>query len=175
MPRKEGLQYDLEHNENYFYIRANLKSSDFSIFRISIDNMNLELAEVLLKSKIGYYYEKLEVFQNHLVVWYWRNGLRNFMVLNIYRSNAEWKEVTFSVEDDVTTQVYSIFPGTNQDMEERLYRTFSTKCLFFSNSSFLQPWQFFSFDMDTFQTGLVFKNQFSSFQSSNYIQVLYNN
>ncbi|KAF9586028.1 hypothetical protein BGW38_010300 [Lunasporangiospora selenospora] len=148
--RKEqkDVFYTVEHHSGYFYIKTNVgEAQNFKVVRIPVafDPRNSQsnpweressledpsLAPPVEETVIEYDPRELiahfEVFVEHFVSWIWQ-------LIRLTPYNPE-------------TNVATALPGVSRNWEEPLKRDFYSTKLVFSNSSFVQPWAVYEFDM----------------------------
>jgi len=176
--RQVGTQYDIQHMDSYFIIRTNAGASNFKLIRIlsstlfssnvthTIDYYRSSgIAEIILSESDTVFIERFETFQSHIIAWVWENGLQQILLI---QPNPPFQSQLLNLSP--SSQVYSIFPGTTRDSEQRLYRRYESKCLMISNSSYLQPWHLIGVDMDSSKITLLKGSQSIGFDKSKYIE-----
>ncbi|KAJ3322621.1 hypothetical protein HDV06_002835 [Boothiomyces sp. JEL0866] len=127
-PRIPGIYYDLEHNNGLFYCRSNINNANFSIFSFPADNF---ANQITIYSDDKIFIEKLEMLQTYIILWVRENTLRTITTINL----VDLAQKTINLGPGP----YSINPGMYTDIDSRVYRNFNQSCIFFSNSSFVQP------------------------------------
>ncbi|TPX33601.1 hypothetical protein SmJEL517_g03589 [Synchytrium microbalum] len=159
--RQEGVKYDIEHRNGYLYIRTNAgNATEYQVIRVPVADvlaghqppylsMVLATAQVVLAHNSSQFIERIEVFSQHMVAWVWVSGLRSMVIVDLESLAAT--RVAFASQNPAT-QVYSVMPSSITDMESRLYRRYNTSCLSYSNSSYLQPRNIYTLDLN--QTGI---------------------
>ncbi|KAJ3040414.1 hypothetical protein HK097_002571, partial [Rhizophlyctis rosea] len=168
-----GTLNDIEHRALHFYIRTNANGAyNFQIIRLPVsrvvngDFANITLDEIvknldshngtmILQHSSTTYLEKMEVFRNHMAVWYRINGLRNFFAFDLTSEPTIAQPIEFGDTNNPVKQVYALLPSTISEMDERLYRTSNTSCLVFSNSSFVEGKKVWAYDFNTSTTTLI--------------------
>jgi oligopeptidase B len=152
--RAPDVYYDVEHRDSQFIIRHNLPPAEnYEVIQIGEDVLltgNLSIADIktvehqtVIPHSSEDFIELHEAFKDHLVAWVRTAGLRELLVVDKHN----YQRIPFADERDPESYSYSVFPGSIQDMESRLYRTFDSKCLSFTMSSFTRAWSmsYFSF------------------------------
>ncbi|KAI8809182.1 prolyl oligopeptidase family-domain-containing protein [Cladochytrium replicatum] len=165
--RTEGYQYfvDIHPSSDSLYILTNLgqvASSPpynrhivcfplpatfdgvFSHFALS---KYLTADHIILPHAEDLYIEKMELHENQLVAWAWRNGLRGAVIIDL--TTGSLKEVQLGGQDK--NAPYAVFPGTTDDIDARYIRNPKSACLLFTNSSFAVPPSTYVLDMNTTQ------------------------
>jgi oligopeptidase B len=140
--------YDLDHQNNSLIIRVNDSPYiNYRIVKISMDRiLKEEIAHSILDlgslnpfnlySESSEFIELHEVFPGWIVLWIRRDGLREILVLEISSDASASNRISFRIENDSSSESYAVFPGSVDDMESRIYRSYSSSCLTFTNSSF---------------------------------------
>ncbi|KAJ3222803.1 hypothetical protein HK099_001871 [Clydaea vesicula] len=175
--RQIGIFYEIEHHEkNLFFARINNNFKNFKIIQFEV--LKKAASEKILNvvpvfQNLQYFVEKFVMFKNYLVLFIWENGLQKIVILNltkIYSENShthnsmsfskyKFDVLKFHEKDNSQTEVYSIFNGFQTDLDTKPLTNFNSKCLVFSNSSYIQRISYFSYDMQ-------FKKMYSHSQQS---------
>ncbi|KAJ3287899.1 hypothetical protein HK104_008411, partial [Borealophlyctis nickersoniae] len=181
--RSPECLYDVEHRNGYFYIRTNAGGAvNFQIVRIQSTDVSSNLtiedlatspadykAETILGHSPIRFIEKIEMFTEHLVIWARENGLREFLVVDLTVAKISPLPIKFyNPDDDETSQVFSVVPGTAEDMDARLYRRFNSTCLTFTNSSLTKPGGVWAYDMVTGVTSTLVEREVAGYDSHSY-------
>ena len=82
-PRKKGLEYDIFHHENEFFIRTNLNAENFRIMTCSEDKTQPENWKEFTPYNPDILTEELEIFKDFLVVGERKKGLTQLKVINL--------------------------------------------------------------------------------------------
>lgn len=157
LKREQGVYYDVEHHLGFFYVRINNPpANNYHVIKIDIkySTQKADISQASLEIVVPHsdaLIEMHEIFKDHLVLWIRVDGLRE---IEIIRLNVEStaKRISFQDPHNPHTQTYSVFPGTIDDMESRLYRRFDSSCLSFTNSSFLRERQTYIYSFETQST-----------------------
>jgi oligopeptidase B len=146
--RDNNTIYDLDHQNNSLIIRVNdFPYINYRIVKISIDTiLQAKKAHSILEldslkaltvySESSEFIELHEVFHKGIVLWIRRDGLREIIVLQISSDASALDRISFRIENDPSSESYAVFPGSVDDMESRIYRSYNSSCLTFTNSSF---------------------------------------
>ena len=147
MIRDANVNYDVDHHNDSFILRVN--SAPYINYRIiqipvktllktlgtisirDVDNLN----PITLYANPSEFIELHEVYEKCLVIWIRKEGLREIMVIDISVKSSP-QRISFRIANDISSESYAVFPGTIDDMESRLYRSFNSHCLIFTNSSY---------------------------------------
>ena len=106
-PRSRGLEYDLEHYGDRFYLRTNYEAPNFRLMWVSEESTSISNWKELLAEREGVYVNDFEVFDNHLVTEERENGL---VKIRIHETKSgENHEIEFE------SPAYSAWIDTNLD------------------------------------------------------------
>ncbi|MDA3886629.1 MAG: S9 family peptidase [Candidatus Delongbacteria bacterium] len=134
IPRKEGIEYYLEHHDNKFYIMTNKgRAKNFKIMTADEYSPYSGKWKDLIPHKRDVYLEDYELFEDHLVVTEVKNGKRTIRVLDYKSLNG--KEITSDEE------VYSISVSWNPDFKSQKLR--------YIYESMTTPYSIVDYDMKT--------------------------
>ncbi|KAH6570375.1 hypothetical protein BASA50_003017 [Batrachochytrium salamandrivorans] len=146
-PRQPSIFYEADHYQGSLIIRTN--SEDSPNFRIIKVLLSALLDDRVENTHVGYdvimphspsrFVEKVEVLMHHMVVWFWKDGLRQLCLSDLQLSHMECKDVSFESSSHPDTLVYSLLPGTVSDIEARLFRSHTSMYFLYTRSSFLEP------------------------------------
>lgn len=155
-PRERGLEYDIEHFENKFYVRTNSDNAfNFKLMEVNehetCDKSNWQ---IVIKHRPEVYLEGIEVFKNHLVVQEKSQGLSQIRIIN-HTTNLEH---------------YLNFGEPTYDANIGSNPSFNTNILRYSYTSLTTPNSTFDYDMNT-QTKELKKQQtiLGGFDKENYV------
>nr|KAJ3423162.1 hypothetical protein HK105_001288 [Polyrhizophydium stewartii] len=145
--RTQGVVYDAEHHNGVLYVRTNLADrGNFALIRASLADLSERplpeshsMFETVIPHSPYRFIEKIEVVAGHLVVWFWSDGLRQFCIAALERLPISCEPALLSNPDRAESQVYSLMPGTLEDIDARLFRPRVTTCMLITLSSFLTP------------------------------------
>ncbi|KAL7747681.1 ribosylnicotinamide kinase [Sorochytrium milnesiophthora] len=165
-PIRPNIMADVEHNRGFMYLRINADNSpNFKIVRMSVNQtlgvlkrspphfvLDTSREQTIIEHSSIRYIEKMEMFDQYLVVWFWDAGARSFMAVELTDLHAQ-SGSAFSLDAATYTlpvargTPVAVMPGTVSDLEERLPRNFLSTRLIFSNASFTQPMQTYSMSL----------------------------
>lgn len=170
-PRAQGVEYDLAHRGDDFFVRTNLGAKNFRLFRAPIPPRALEPEaeergaplyaagpeppaawEELVAGREDVKLEAVEAFARHLVLVERTKGLRRLRILAPDRgvAGAEDTEAPSGADDHTVSlpePVYALAAGDNP--------TFDTPVFRFVFSSFVTPETVYDYDMDRHRLELV--------------------
>ena len=154
--RKRGLEYSINHFENYFYIITNTDNSkNYKLMKTSVKNTDYNNWINVIDHRKGVLIEGVDVFKNYLVVSERSNGLNR---INI----KKWDDS----EDyylDFNCETYSAYTTNNID--------FNTNILRYGFNSLTNPPCVIDFNMETKEKTIRKQQQVldPDFDKDNYI------
>ena len=154
--RKRGLEYSINHFENYFYIITNTDNSkNYKLMKTSVKNTDYNNWTNVIDHRKGVLIEGVDVFKNYLVVSERSNGLNR---INI----KKWDDS----EDyylDFNCETYSTYTTNNID--------FNTNILRYGFNSLTNPPCVIDFNMETKEKTIRKQQQVldPDFDKDNYI------
>ena len=155
-PRERGLEYDIEHFENKFYVRTNSDNAfNFKLMEVNeYETCDKSKWQIVIKHRPEVYLEGIEVFKNHLVVQEKSQGLSQIRIIN-HTTNLEH---------------YLNFGEPTYDANIGSNPRFNTNILRYSYTSLTTPNSTFDYDMNT-QTKELKKQQtiLGGFDKENYV------
>lgn len=154
--RKQGVEYNIEHYKDHFYITTNLDgATNFKLMKTPIEKTSIENWQEVIPHKEDTLLEGIDVFNEYLVTSERYNGLNRIRVMR-------WDE-----KDDFylpfESETYTAYTTTNPE--------FDTHKLRFAYNSLTQPASVVEFDMQE-KTSKTLKEQEvpnPNFDKDNYI------
>ena len=131
--RRDDLEYDIDHHGGKFYILANLKHENFSVFKVSIDKTDIDSWEEVISGSEQRYIIGFDTFKDFSILTYREEGLRKFEV--IFFDERESKNITFP------QAAYSASSGENYEFDTDVFR--------YSYSALNCPKSVFEFNVNT--------------------------
>ena len=114
-PRTSGLEYDVAHFGDHFYLHTNLnQATNFQIMRTPVDHTTTEFWEPLLQHRKEVLVEDFELFDQYWVVNERENGLSRLRILRWDQS----EDYYLAVEEET----YSLYFSYNPDFESTRLR-----------------------------------------------------
>ena len=142
-PRTMGLQYDVEHYNDKFYIRTNHNAPNFKLMETSLDKTGLENWREVVPHRNDVYLASMAIFREHLVLSERKEGLMNIRVIDQKDKTEHY------LEFDEPAYLASV--GMNPD--------FNSNTLRFNYQSFVTPGSVYDYDMDTKKKELKKQNE----------------
>lgn len=137
-PRTDGMEYDIEHHSDNFYITTNDEAINFKLMKAPVSSPTKENWETVISHREDVFLLGVSAFSNHLVIYERQRGLPTVRVQKFV--TGEEYEMTFP------EPTYAVYEGNNPE--------FNTKTLRFSYTSLITPDSVFDFDMETQQREL---------------------
>jgi oligopeptidase B len=132
-PRTTGVEYDVEHHSDRFYIVTNDEAMNFKLMSAPVVSPSVEHWETVIPHREDVMLSDVSAFVDHLVIYERTAGLPQIRI----RQLASGKEhyVTFP------EPTYEVGEGANPD--------FNTKTLRFGYTSLVTPSSVFDYDLET--------------------------
>lgn len=151
-PRTRGLEYQVEHFGNDFYIRTNLNALNFKLVKTPVTATEKENWEEVIAHRDDVLFEEFVVFKNYLVVSERKEGITQLRVM-------PWKEEEFYISFD--EEVFTVRPNVNLDFDSEVFR--------FSYTSLTTPNSIFDFNVKTKERILLKHDEvLGGFDKNNY-------
>jgi len=133
-PREHGVEYYAAHHNGTFFIVTNENARNFKLMKASIANLDKDAWQEVIPHREDVMLEGVDTFQNHLVLYERRNGL---------------KQICVSAADGVSDISYVQFPEPAYYFELEENSNFETNLLRFKYSSLITPYTVVDYHMDT--------------------------
>ncbi|MBH8553232.1 S9 family peptidase [Nostocaceae cyanobacterium CENA357] len=137
-PRKTGIEYNVNHHSDYFYIVTNDEATNFKLVKTPVASPGKENWQTVIAHQEDVMLSGVSLFVNHLVIYERKGGLETARVQNL--PTGKEHNITFP------EPTYSFFEGNNPE--------FNTKTLRFHYTSLITPQSVFDYDMETSQMEL---------------------
>jgi len=132
-PRRNGIEYDVEHHGDRFLIVTNEDAVNFRMMETPVATPGREHWTETIPHRPEVKLGGVDAFADHLVLTERSKGLLGIRVQDL--ASGEWRPVTFP------EPVYGVWVAGNPE--------FDTKTLRFHYTSFLTPMSVFDYDMET--------------------------
>ncbi len=132
-PRTVGVEYDVEHHNDVFYIVTNDDAINFKLMSAPVRSPGLENWQTVIPHRPDVMLLDVSAFIDHLVIYERAAGLPQIRVRKL--STEQEHYMTFP------EPTYEVGEGANPD--------FNTKTLRFSYTSLVTPASVFDYDLDT--------------------------
>ncbi|MDH6099017.1 S9 family peptidase [Anabaenopsis sp. FSS-46] len=137
-PRTTGVEYNVDHHNNNFYIVTNDAATNFKLVKTPVAKPSLENWETIIPHREDVLLLGVSLFANHLVIYERKGGLQTARVQNL--STREENNIIFP------EPTYEFFEGSNPE--------FNTQVLRFNYTSLITPQSVFDYNMETNQREL---------------------
>jgi oligopeptidase B len=153
LPRERDHEYSLDHFQNDFYIRTNLKAKNFRLMKTPVDRTAVRNWQEVIPHRDDVLLEGTEIFREHLVVVERKDGLLRLRVMPWAGGGEHYI--------DFGEPAYLAFPGQNYD--------FNTPVLRYNYTSMTTPMSVFDYHMVTRERKLLKREEvLGGFDSANY-------
>ena len=142
-PRRQNVEYDVEHREGLFYLRVNDKGRNFRVVTVPVAKLGRRNWKELVAHDPLVSIQALDLFRNHMVLETRENGLPLIRVERF--SDGAVHGVKF------TEPAYGVHVTANPNFESTQLR--------FAYSSLITPQSVFDYDMNKKQRKLLKQDQ----------------
>jgi len=113
-PRVRGLEYNISHYGDYFYIITNLDATNFRLMKTAVDHTEKKNWEEVIAHRPDVFLEGLEIFKDYLVLEERKEGLTGLRVIPWDGSEEHYI--------DMGEEVYSASVSVNPEFDSQLLR-----------------------------------------------------
>ncbi len=131
-PRQHDMLYDVDHQDQHFYIRTNFEAKNFRLMECSLDKTSIKDWKEVIPHRADVLLEGQELFKEHMVLSERKNGLTQLRVINTHTHQEHY------LQFDEPAYVASV--SINPE--------FDTKTLRFVYTSMTTPSSTYDYDMD---------------------------
>jgi oligopeptidase B len=131
--RRQGVEYDVEHRGDRFYVRTNLEAKNFKLMETPLAATGMESWEEVIPHRREVTVEGIDLFRDRMIVVEREDGLPRLRV-RPFDGTAE-----HSIE--LPEAVCALGPGPNPEFDSPCYR--------FVYSSLITPWTTFDYEVAT--------------------------
>lgn len=155
-PRQRGLEYNVEHVGEHFYIRNNGDGAkNFKISKVDVQKSHKSNWVDFVAHRDDFFIEDFDVFAHYMVLQERNNGLTRLHVIP-YTNDAESHYIAFN---DPT---YLVNLSVNRDIDSDVLR--------YEYTSLTTPTSFYDYDLGSKELTLVKQQQvLGNFETENYI------
>lgn len=153
-PRERGLEYNISHYGDHFYIITNLDATNFRLMKTPVDRTEKANWEEVIAHREDVFLEGIEIFRNYLVVEERKEGLTMLRVIR-WDTGEEYYI-------DMGEEVYTAYISINLDFDSQLLR--------YGYTSLTTPNSTFDFHLDARKKTLLKQEEVvgGDFDPSNY-------
>jgi oligopeptidase B len=130
-PRRQDVEYDVEHHGDIFYMRTNDNAKDFRLVQAPVKDPGRKNWREVIPHRPKVYLEGMEAFRDHLVLLERENAQVRLLVQDLKSGQTH--------HVDCPETIYSIFPAANPE--------FNTSTFRFNYTSLVTPMSVFDYDM----------------------------
>lgn len=132
-PRTTGIEYDVEHHTDWFYIVTNDSAINFKLMKAAVTHPTVEHWQEVLPHRETVLLEGVSAFVDHLVIYERESGLSQVRIHKL-SDGAEH---------------FIAFPEPTYEVGESANPEFDTHMLRFSYTSLITPNSIFDYNLDT--------------------------
>ncbi len=153
-PRERGLEYNISHFGDHFYIITNLEAINFRLMKTPVDRTGKENWEEVIAHREDIFLEGLEIFKDYLVLEERKEGLIGLRVIPWDGSTEHYL--------DMGEEVYSASVSVNPEFDSQLLR--------YRYSSLTTPNSVYDYHMETREKTLLKQDEVlgGGFNPANY-------
>jgi oligopeptidase B len=138
-PRVRGLEYDIAHFGDYFYIITNLDAVNFRLMKTPVSKGGKENWKEVIAHREDVFLEGIEIFRDYLVVNERKEGLNQLRVIRWDDGSEHYVEMG--------EEVYTAWLSINLDFDSKLLR--------YGYSSMTTPVSTYDYQLDTKEKTLL--------------------
>lgn len=131
--RDPGIEYDVDHHSDYFYIVTNEAATNFKLVKTPIAAPSKDNWQTVIPHREDVLLSGISLFAHHLVIYERKDGLQTARVRNL--STGDESNIVFP------EPTYAFSEGSNPE--------FNTTNLRFNYTSLITPPSVFDYDMET--------------------------
>ncbi|MEE9442351.1 MAG: S9 family peptidase [candidate division Zixibacteria bacterium] len=129
--RVADVEYEIDHRDNFFYIRTNEEAQNFKLMKTPDNNISVSNWSVLIEHRDSTLLTGFNLFQDYLVLYEKENALRQIRIINFNDNISHYIEFPESI--------YTVYGTGNHE--------FDTDVLRVSYSSMITPKTIFDYNM----------------------------
>ncbi|MBV8208094.1 MAG: S9 family peptidase [Acidobacteria bacterium] len=133
LPREKGQRYDIDHRENFFYVRSNKGAVNFQVFTTPENDPSPKNWSVFIAHDQDVLVENIELFRDFAVAVEKSQALSRLRVFDF--QSRKWSTIAFP------EPLYSVFPGETPEFTSPTYR--------YQYQSLVTPPSVFDYDTNT--------------------------
>ena len=154
-PRERGLEYDVDHFGNNFYIRTNKDgATNFKLMQTPVTKTAKQNWKEVIPHRPDVLLEGTEIFKDYLVLQERKNGLTQLRI-------KKWKDPETDYYVDFGEETYTASIGINPEFDSQVLR--------YNYSSLTTPTSTFDFNMQTKEKTLLKEQEVvGDFNKDNY-------
>lgn len=138
-PRQQGMEYEIEHHGDYFYIVTNEDAINFKLMRTPVTKPAKENWELIIPHREEVMLSGVSAFANNLIIFERKSGLPEIRILTL--STGEETYLHFP------EPTYTVGEGTNPEFNTNQWR--------YHYTSLVTPDSIFEYNLDTHEQTLL--------------------
>jgi oligopeptidase B len=138
-PRMRGLEYEVEHFDNDFYIRTNLEALNFRLMKTPVHSTGVKNWQEVIAHRNDVYFSDFEILKDFLIVTERRDGIMQLRV-RPWSGKGEYYI-------DFDEEVYTVRGNVNLEFDTNIFR--------FSYTSLTTPNSIFDYNLETRERKLL--------------------
>ncbi len=151
-PRQNGVEYDLTHHGDTFYIRTNEEAQNFKLMAVPVAQPDKANWQVMLPHREQVTITAVNAFQNYLVIATRESGLPQLLIHNLANGTAHHIEFP--------EPAYAVWLSDNEEFQTNLLR--------FNYTSLITPDSVFDYDMSSHKRELKKQKEVIGYDASLY-------
>lgn len=151
-PRRQGVEYTVDHQGERFLIRTNDRAVDFELYEAPIERPGRASWEVVVPHREGVTLSDVVAFERHVVLFERQEGLPQLRVLD-----ARGGQQLIAFDE----AAYDIWPGINEEYVTTTFR--------FGYTSLVTPDSIFHYDLETGERTLMKQEPVIGYDASRYV------
>ena len=137
-PRTRGLEYQVDHFEDHFFIRTNLDAQNFRLMKTPLNATEKENWLEVIPHREEVYFSDFDIFRKYLVVSERKQGITELRVM-------PWKGEEYYIQFD--EEVYAAHSNVNPEFDTKTFR--------FSYTSLTTPNSVYDYNMQSRERELL--------------------
>ncbi|MBK9927666.1 MAG: S9 family peptidase [Anaerolineales bacterium] len=153
-PRRQGVEFYVNHHKGFFYILTNENAKNFKLVKAPVANASHEHWQEVIPHHNDVMLTAMDTFANHLVLYERKNGLPQIRIFDA---------------DDMSNSHYVNFPDPTYYFEPERNSEFNTNSLRIKYSSLITPVSIVDYHMVTKEWELKKEDKINGYDRSNYV------
>ena len=131
--RESDVEYYIDHYQNIFYIKTNLKAKNFRLMKTPLDKTTKENWQEIIPNRKNVLLEEMEIFNDYLVLQEKKNGLNHLRIIGLNDKSDKYL--------DFAEAAYSTSIDRNPEFNTDVFR--------YSYTSLITPRSIIDYNMRT--------------------------
>lgn len=164
--RRQGHEYRLDQRGAWFFIRTNDQAEDFRVMVAPVADPGLATWQPLLPEEAGVLIERIELFQDHLVVLEWAGGVKRVRVVHLAPDAPTAVPATAPA---IVATHWIEFPEEAYAVSAEENPTFATTTLRLHYSSLKTPPTVYAYDMTARRLEVLKQDEIANYAPDDYV------